>query len=290
MWRARASPSATRIRVRSACSRARRPTCSRRAAVSTPGPRATRRPPTCAISSPFSALRTWSSSTPRDWLSASRARPHRWRKRVKRSRIWSPPSPEETLMTVRKIQQVIPGMPASDGAGVKLIRSLGAANHLRADPFLMLDAFSSENPDDYVAGFPSHPHRGFETVTYLLDGHMLHEDHLGNRGNLKSGGVQWMTAGRGIVHSEMPQQENGRMRGFQLWINLPAKEKMKPAGYRDIQPSEIPTVKIDGGEVKVVAGRFRGTTGPAQGGATDPTYWDVSLSQGKTFSEEFKSD
>jgi redox-sensitive bicupin YhaK (pirin superfamily) len=193
-------------------------------------------------------------------------------------------------MTVRKIQQVVQGLPASDGAGVKLIRSLGSANHLQADPFLMLDAFSSENPDDYVAGFPAHPHRGFETVTYLLDGHMLHEDHLGNRGDLKSGGVQWMTAGRGIIHSEMPQQENGRMRGFQLWINLPAKEKMKPAGYRDIPASEIPAVKIDGGEVKVIAGAFRGTTAPAGGGSTDPTYWDVSLSQGKIFSEKIKGD
>jgi redox-sensitive bicupin YhaK (pirin superfamily) len=191
-------------------------------------------------------------------------------------------------MTIRKIQQVIPGMPASDGAGVKLIRSLGAANHLRADPFLMLDAFSSENPDDYVAGFPSHPHRGFETVTYLLDGHMLHEDHLGNRGNLKSGGVQWMTAGRGIIHSEMPQQENGRMRGFQLWINLPAKEKMKAAGYRDIQADEIPTVKINGGRVKVIAGTFRGTAAPVDGGSTAPVYWDVTLDAGKTFEEEIK--
>jgi hypothetical protein len=193
-------------------------------------------------------------------------------------------------MTIRKLQQVIPGMPASDGAGVKLIRSLGSANHLRVDPFLMLDAFSSENPDDYVAGFPSHPHRGFETVTYLLDGHMLHEDHLGNRGDLKSGAVQWMTAGRGIIHSEMPQQENGRMRGFQLWINLPAKEKMKPAGYRDIQPEEIPAVKIDGGLVKVIAGDFRGTTAPVSGGSTEPMYWDVSLSPGKVFSEIVKGE
>jgi len=186
-------------------------------------------------------------------------------------------------MTVRKIQQVVPGVPASDGAGVKLIRSLGGAGHLRADPFLMLDAFSSGNPDDYVAGFPSHPHRGFETVTYLLDGHMLHEDHLGNRGNLKSGGVQWMTAGRGIIHSEMPQQENGRMRGFQLWINLPAKEKMKPAGYRDIQPSEIPVVSLPGGSLKIVAGTCEGTSGPVQGGSTDPLYWDVQLNSGKAF-------
>ncbi len=193
-------------------------------------------------------------------------------------------------MTVRKIQQLIQGMPASDGAGVKLIRSLGSANHLRADPFLMLDAFSSENPDDYVAGFPAHPHRGFETVTYLLDGHMLHEDHLGNRGNLKSGGVQWMTAGRGIIHSEMPQQENGRMRGFQLWINLPAKEKMKPAGYRDIQPGEIPVVERDGAKVKVVAGEFEKTSGPITGGSTDPVYWDVLLAKDRIFSVKIEND
>ena len=186
-------------------------------------------------------------------------------------------------MTTRKIQQVIQAIPASDGAGVKLMRSLGSQNHLRLDPFLMLDAFSSENPDDYVAGFPSHPHRGFETVTYLLDGHMLHEDHLGNKGNLKSGAVQWMTAGRGIIHSEMPQQENGRMRGFQLWINLPAKEKMKPAGYRDIQPDEIPTVLLSDGKMKIIAGAYQNTNGPVQGGSTEPLYWDVQLNPGKTF-------
>jgi len=191
-------------------------------------------------------------------------------------------------MTTRKIQQIIQGQPASDGAGVKLIRSLGSANHLRADPFLMLDAFSSENPDDYVAGFPSHPHRGFETVTYLLDGHMLHEDHLGNKGNLRSGGVQWMTAGRGIIHSEMPQQENGRMRGFQLWINLPAKEKMKPAGYRDIQAEEIPVADVDGAKVKVIAGALGKTAGAVAGGTTDPVYWDVSLAAGKTFSQNIE--
>jgi len=191
-------------------------------------------------------------------------------------------------MTLRKIQQIIPALPASDGAGVKLLRSLGSANHLRLDPFLMLDAFSSENPDDYVAGFPSHPHRGFETVTYLLDGHLLHEDHLGNRGDLKSGGVQWMTAGRGIIHSEMPQQENGRMRGFQLWINLPAKEKMKPAGYRDIQSNEIPAVKFAGGSAKIVAGTLNGTAGPIQGGSTDPIYWDLTLKPGGKFVQEIR--
>ena len=202
-------------------------------------------------------------------------------------------------MTSRKIQQIIESVPASDGAGVKLLRSLGGANHgsvpLRADPFLMLDAFSSENPEDYVAGFPSHPHRGFETVTYLLDGHMLHEDHLGNRGDLKSGGVQWMTAGRGIIHSEMPQQENGRMRGFQLWINLPAREKMKPAGYRDLQPAEIPGVALPGGgRVKVIAGTLElecgKTSGPITGGSTDPVYWDIELLPRESFSQEVKSD
>jgi redox-sensitive bicupin YhaK (pirin superfamily) len=125
-------------------------------------------------------------------------------------------------MTTRTVHRLIKSIPASDGAGVKLRRSLGQSNFARLDPFLMLDEFSSDDAADYIAGFPAHPHRGFETVTYILDGHMLHEDHLGNKGNLKSGGVQWMTAGRGIIHSEMPQQDRGRMRGFQLWINLPA--------------------------------------------------------------------
>src|SRR5215212_541299 len=150
-------------------------------------------------------------------------------------------------MTTRTVQRIIPSIATSDGAGVKLRRSIGQARGLYHDPFLMLDEFSSENPGDYIAGFPAHPHRGFETVTYMLDGHMLHEDHLGNKGNLKPGDVQWMTAGRGIIHSEMPQQASGRMRGFQLWINLPSKDKMKPASYRDLDAKEIPEVGIDGG-------------------------------------------
>jgi redox-sensitive bicupin YhaK (pirin superfamily) len=158
----------------------------------------------------------------------------------------------------------------------------------------MLDEFSSDNPGDYIAGFPSHPHRGFETVTYLLDGHMLHEDHLGNRGDLKSGGVQWMTAGRGIIHSEMPQQLEGRMRGFQLWINLPAAEKMKPAGYRDIEPAEIPVAAVPGGgTVKVIAGVVDlggvTTAGPIQGLTTDPLYLDVALPAGARVSLPVKS-
>ena len=183
---------------------------------------------------------------------------------------------------IRNIQTMIPGIATSDGAGVKLRRSLGGQQQVRLDPFLMLDEFSSNDPNDYVAGFPAHPHRGFETVTYMLEGHMLHEDHLGNQGYLKSGGVQWMTAGRGIIHSEMPQQVSGAMRGFQLWINLPAKEKMKPAGYQDIQAESIPKVSLSNGTlVKVVAGSFQdGDTvvqGPVQGITTAPLFLDVHL-------------
>jgi len=188
----------------------------------------------------------------------------------------------------RTLVRVIRAVPASDGAGVKLMRSLGQGPGARVDPFLMLDHFSSENPDDYVAGFPPHPHRGFETVTYMLDGHMLHEDHLGHRGHLMSGGVQWMTAGRGIVHSEMPQQESGRMAGFQLWINLPAREKMKPASYRDLDKSEIPQVALPGGgRMRVIAGVAEvggaRTSGPIAGLATEPLYFDVQLPPGASF-------
>jgi quercetin 2,3-dioxygenase len=194
-------------------------------------------------------------------------------------------------MTTRILEHIIESVHASDGAGVKLRRSLGGPRGVRVDPFLMLDEFSSENPGDYIAGFPSHPHRGFETVTYLLDGHMLHEDHLGNRGDLKTGGVQWMTAGRGIVHSEMPQQENGRMRGFQLWVNLPAREKMKPATYRDLQANEIPVVALaGGGTAKVIAGTVETTVGPIKGVTTDPTYLDIVLPAGTRFSHPVNSE
>lgn len=194
----------------------------------------------------------------------------------------------------RTLRQIIHAMPASDGAGVKLRRSLGQSPQVRVDPFLMLDEFSSENPDDYVAGFPAHPHRGFETVTYMLDGHMLHEDHLGNQGHLKSGGAQWMTAGRGIIHSEMPQQESGRMRGFQLWINLPAKEKMKPAGYRDIQADDIPRITLPSGVVvKVIAGTLHSegesVAGPIQGLSTAPLFLDVQLPPGGQFSQPIEA-
>ncbi len=184
-------------------------------------------------------------------------------------------------MTERTIKRVIPALETSDGAGVRIRRTLGQNQHVRMDPFLMLDEFGSDQPQDYIAGFPSHPHRGFETVTYMIEGHMLHEDHLGNRGNLRNGGVQWMTAGRGIVHSEMPQQEDGAMRGFQLWLNLPAAEKMKPAGYRDIQPEEIPHVKLNGGHIRLIAGEVtldgRPWQGAVTGGTTEPLYADLHL-------------
>ncbi len=202
-------------------------------------------------------------------------------------------------MTTRTITNIIESMATSDGAGVKLRRSLGSRQTLRADPFLMLDEFFSDDPRDYIAGFPPHPHRGFETVTYMLDGHMRHEDHLGNRGELIAGGVQWMTAGRGIIHSEMPQQAEGRMRGFQLWLNLPAREKMKPAAYQDISPKDIPSVEAgDGVSVKVIAGSMtaggKTTHGPINGAkkgvSTDPLYLDVAIGPRGRFTHALNVD
>ncbi|MFO7528663.1 MAG: pirin family protein [Marinobacter sp.] len=185
-------------------------------------------------------------------------------------------------MALRSVKQIIPAMETSDGAGVRIKRSLGQHQSVRLDPFLMLDEFGSAEAADYIAGFPSHPHRGFETVTYMIEGHMLHEDHLGNRGDLRNGGVQWMTAGRGIIHSEMPQQEEGMMRGFQLWLNLPAAEKMTDAGYRDIQPEDIPEIAVSGGLIRLIAGTVtvEGTThqGAVTGRSTEPLYADLQLS------------
>ncbi|MGH8401927.1 MAG: pirin family protein [Gammaproteobacteria bacterium] len=197
-------------------------------------------------------------------------------------------------MSTRKLVQVIPALATSDGAGVKLRRSLGSRQDARLDPFLMLDEFGTENPDDYIAGFPDHPHRGFETVTYMLDGRMQHRDHLGNIGDLGPGSVQWMSAGHGVIHSEMPQQDHGRMRGFQLWVNLPAAEKMKPAHYRDIAAHEIPVTALpEGGQVKVIAGvtnvGSQHTTGPINSAAapltTDPLYLDITLTAGARFEQ-----
>lgn len=185
----------------------------------------------------------------------------------------------------RRIQRIIPAIATSDGAGVKIKRSLGQTAGARLDPILLLDEFNSEDAADYIAGFPDHPHRGFTTITYMLDGHMLHRDHMGNKGDLHPGDVQWMSAGRGIIHSEMPQQYEGRMRGFQLWVNLPAAEKMKPAAYRDIKAREIPSVTLaNGGQGKIIAGDFltnQGkTSGPIQGLSTEPVYWDLHLMKG----------
>lgn len=186
----------------------------------------------------------------------------------------------------RDLIETIVGRQASDGDGVRLMRIFGGQHAERFDPFLMLDEFGSDEAADYVGGFPSHPHRGFETVTYMLDGRMLHEDHLGNRGLLEPGGVQWMTAGRGIIHSEMPQQESGLMRGFQLWVNLPAAEKMLPAEYRDIAAADVPFAALrGGGRIKMIAGALtvegQQLSGPIQGKTTQPLYADVQVESGQ---------
>lgn len=181
----------------------------------------------------------------------------------------------------RSVESVLRAQPASDGAGVRLLRNLGPALHQRLDPFLMLDEFKSDRPDDYIAGFPDHPHRGFETVTYMLAGAMRHQDSRGHTGHLRGGDVQWMRAARGIIHSEMPEQDAGLMHGFQLWINLPAAEKMQPATYEDIAAARIPAVAFENGaRAKVIAGAFAGARGPAPASSTSPLYVDVVLPAG----------
>ncbi len=184
-------------------------------------------------------------------------------------------------MSLRRIEKTVRGMATSDGAGVKLTRVIGQPALMELDPFLLLDEFGTDKPEDYIGGFPSHPHRGFETVTYMLDGRMRHQDNHGHQGVLGPGSVQWMTAGRGIVHSEMPEQQQGRMRGFQLWINLPARDKMMPPRYQEYAADQIPLVPADllpsGVAVKVIAGSCRGVRGPIEQPATDPLYLDLSL-------------
>ena len=189
--------------------------------------------------------------------------------------------------TERTVVRLVRGMPASDGAGVRLTRVIGQPALSELDPFLMLDAFGSDDPEAYIAGFPDHPHRGFETVTYMLAGRLRHRDNKGNSGLLEAGSVQWMTAGRGIVHSEMPEQEEGLMRGFQLWVNLPARGKMTAPRYQDIEPGQIPEVALaDGTRVRVLAGRFGGAEGPVSAVATEPVYLDVALAPGGRFEHE----
>jgi quercetin 2,3-dioxygenase len=190
-----------------------------------------------------------------------------------------------TIQTSRRVEQLITGVATSDGAGVKLTRVLSGKLQRRLDPFLMLDAFGSDDPDDYIAGFPDHPHRGFETITYMLAGRMRHRDSAGNEGLLGDGGVQWMTAGRGVIHSEIPEQQDGVMAGFQLWLNLPSQRKLCEPWYRDIPSAEIPEFVTESGvKVRVIAGVSNGVTGAVSREITEPLYLDIHLPAGATFS------
>ena len=189
-----------------------------------------------------------------------------------------------TSQTPARVTRKVHGRATSDGAGVKLTRVIGGPDLPELDPFLLLDEFGTDRAEDYIAGFPSHPHRGFETVTYMLDGRMRHKDNHGNEGLLTPGSVQWMTAGRGLVHSEMPEQESGRMRGFQLWVNLPARDKMTDPKYQEFAPENIPVASPEPGVgVKVIAGKVGGVVGPIVQPATDPVYLDIALDAGKAW-------
>lgn len=195
-------------------------------------------------------------------------------------------TPTEHVTTSRSVERLVAGQPTSDGAGVKLLRVLTQDLQRRLDPYLMLDNFASDNPDDYIAGFPNHPHRGFETVTYMIAGRMRHRDSAGHEGLLQNGGAQWMTAGRGLIHSELPEQEEGVMEGFQLWLNLPGKDKMRDPWYRDIQSEELPTFTTGGGvQVRVIAGASHGIPGAVQREGTAPLYLDITLPPGTSFSQ-----
>lgn len=194
---------------------------------------------------------------------------------------------DNQTLNERQLRQVIQGMPASDGDGVRLTRIIGSPQLDMFDPFLLLDTFESDNPDDYIGGFPTHPHRGFETVTYLLNGRMRHRDSTGNEGVIEPGGVQWMTAGKGILHSEMPEQEDGLLKGFQLWVNLPAAAKMTEPGYQEFPPASTPLEQRDDGSlIRVISGTTdQGTTGPVRNDYTQPVYMDVQLPAGVEFSQ-----
>lgn len=191
----------------------------------------------------------------------------------------------------RRVTRIISGMATTDGAGVELIRIMGQPALMELDPFLLLDSFRSDNPDDYIAGFPPHPHRGFETVTYLLNGRMRHKDNAGNEGVIAPGGVQWMTAGKGIIHSEMPEQEDGLLEGFQLWINLPASHKMTTPNYQEHDSDDIPTEFRNKTSIKVITGKTsQGTIGPVVQPLTDPLYLDIKLEADAGFSETLPPD
>jgi redox-sensitive bicupin YhaK (pirin superfamily) len=192
-----------------------------------------------------------------------------------------------TIQNPRHVERLVSGQPTRDGAGVKLTRVLTPDLQQRLDPFLLLDNFASNDPKDYGAGFPDHPHRGFETVTYMIEGRMRHRDSGGHEGLLQSGGVQWMTAGRGLIHSEMPEQEEGVMEGFQLWLNLPGRDKMRPPWYRDIQSDAIPQfTSEDGVRVRVIAGSSHGVTGAVQREHTEPLYLDLQFPSGQVLFQQ----
>ena len=187
---------------------------------------------------------------------------------------------------LKTIERLVKGVQTSDGAGVKLTRVLTQDLQRRLDPFLMLDAFRNDNPEDYIGGFPDHPHRGFETVTYMIAGRMRHRDSAGNEGLLGPGGVQWMTAGSGLIHSELPEQEDGLMEGFQLWLNLPAEQKMTKPSYRDIRPEDIPEVEAGHGvRVRVIAGATHGLQGAVMKPDTEPLFLDIHLPANSHFSQ-----
>ena len=197
----------------------------------------------------------------------------------------------EAITQSRTVEQLVVGHATSDGAGVKLTRVLTQSLQHRLDPFLMLDAFGSDAPDDYIAGFPDHPHRGFETVTYMIAGRMRHRDNTGHEGLLESGGMQWMTAGRGVIHSEIPQQREGRMEGFQLWLNLPGKDKMCAPWYRDFAAADLPGFITDSGVgVTVIAGESHGITGAVTRQVTEPLYLDLYLPAGTRFTQRLAAD
>ncbi|MEH6455139.1 MAG: pirin family protein [Cocleimonas sp.] len=195
-------------------------------------------------------------------------------------------------MKTKKLAQVFAGLATSDGDGVNMTRLIGTQQLNSIDPFLLLDAFGSDEPNDYIGGFPSHPHRGFETVTYLLHGKMRHKDNAGNEGVIESGGVQWMTAGKGIVHSEMPEQEHGLLAGFQLWVNLPAKHKMVDPQYQEFSADEVPVERWDNGtEIRVITGKTQqGTEGPVKNTYVSPLFMDVLLQAGKAFKQQVDAD
>jgi len=194
-------------------------------------------------------------------------------------------------MNIRKVQQVVSGQATTDGAGVELVRVIGQPALMDLDPFLLLDAFRSDDPDDYIAGFPPHPHRGFETVTYLLNGRMRHQDNAGNEGVIEPGGIQWMTAGKGIVHSEMPEQQDGMLEGFQLWINLPGSHKMTAPSYQEHDAAHIPTESRNDTVIKIISGKTsQGTSGPVSQPLTDPLYLDVSMQPDTAFNEDIAAD